>query len=129
MHTIEFGYVFHKRRNVPLIPVGLRTGGKWKEIWAYVDSGSFYTIFDDKIAEILDIKLNECERQFAIVGDGSYIPIYFHKVGMRLGTDEFGMKIGFSPKLNVGFNLIGMDVFDRYRVIFDNRAKKIMFEA
>jgi len=34
------------------------------------------------------------------------------------------MKIGFSPKLGVGFNLLGMNIFDRYRIIFDNRAKK-----
>ncbi len=56
MRSIEFGYVLHRRRDVPIIPVGLRTGGKWKEVWAYVDSGSFYTIFEDKIDEILDIE-------------------------------------------------------------------------
>ena len=47
---------------------------------------------------------------------------------MRIGEDEFGMKIGFSAKLGVGFNLLGMNVFDRYRVFFDNRAKKVVFE-
>ena len=64
----------------------------------------------------------------AVVGDGSFIPIYLHTVGMRIGRDEFGMKIDFSSKLGVGFNLLGMDVFDRYRVIFDNMAKKVIFE-
>ena len=34
----------------------------------------------------------------------------------------------FSSKLGVGFNLLGMDLFDRYRVVFDNIAKKIIFE-
>ena len=63
-----------------------------------------------------------------VVGDGSFIPIYLHIVGMRIGEDEFGMKIGFSSKLGVGFNLLGMNPFDRYRVIFDNRAKKVVFE-
>ncbi len=114
---------------MPIIPVGLRTGGKWKEVWAYVDSGSFYTIFDDKIAEILDIDLTEGEKILAVVGDGSFIPIYLHTVGMRIGRDEFRMKIAFSAKLNVGFNLLGMDVFDRYRVIFNNRTKKVIFET
>jgi len=129
MRSVEFKYAFYRLRSIPLIPVGLRTGGKWMEVWAYADSGSFFTIFDDKIAEILDIKLTDGKKIFAVVGDGSYIPVYLHKVGMRIGTDEFGTKIGFSPKLNVGFNLIGMDIFDRYRVIFDNRAKKIVFES
>lgn len=129
MCSLEFGYALHRRRNIPLIPVGLRTGGKWKEVWAYVDSGSFYTIFDDKVAEISDIELIMGEKLLAVVGDGSFIPIYLHKVGMKIGEDEFGAKIGFSPKLNIGFNLLGMDSFDRYRVTFDNRARKIIFET
>ena len=56
-----------------------------------------------------------------------YSDLFAH-CGMRIGEDEFGMKIGFSSKSGVGFNLLGMNVFDRYRVIFDNRAKKVVFE-
>jgi hypothetical protein len=129
MRSVEFRYALHKRRDVPLIPVSLRTGGTWKEVWAYLDSGSFYSIFDDKVAEILDINLMEGEKVLAVVGDGSFIPIYLHTVGIRIGEDEFGMKIAFSPKLGVGFNLLGMDIFDRYRVTFDNREKKVIFES
>ncbi len=129
MHSVEFSYARHKLRDIPLIPIGLRTGGKWRELWAYVDSGSFYTIFDDKVAEILDLELTDGERVLAVVGDGSFIPIYLHKVGMRIGDDEFSLRIGFSSKLGVGFNLLGMDIFDRYRVIFNNRGRKVILEG
>ena len=129
MRSIEFKYALHKRRDIPLIPVGLRTRGKWMEVWTYIDSGSFYSIFDEKVAEVLDINLETGKRVLAVVGDGSFIPIYLHKVGIRIGEDEFGMNIGFSPKLGVGFNLLGMDIFDRYRVVFDNRAKKVILES
>ena len=129
MRSVEFRYALHRRRDVPLIPVSLRTGGKWKEVWAYVDSGSFYSIFDEKVAEILDINLTAGEKVLAVVGDGSFIPIYLHTVGIRIGDDEFSKKIGFSHKLGVGFNLLGMDIFDRYRVTFDNREKKVIFES
>ena len=129
MRSIEFQYVRHSRRDVPLIPVGMRTKGKWKEVWAYVDSGAFYSIFDDKVAELLDINLPEGEKILTVVGDGSFIPIYLHRVGIRIGGDEFVMKVGFSAKLGVGFNLLGMDIFDRYRVIFDNIAKKVLFKT
>jgi hypothetical protein len=109
--------------------VSLRTGGKWSEVWAYVDSGSFYSLFDDKVAELLGLDLLKGEKVLAVVGDGSFIPVYLHKVGMRIGIDEFALKIGFSSKLGVGFNLLGMDVFDRYRVTFDNRSRKIIFQS
>ena len=64
----------------------------------------------------------------AVVGDGSFIPFYLHQVMIKLGNDEFMVKIGFSPKLGVGFNILGMDLFDRYKVSFDNRIKKVIFE-
>ena len=129
MHSIEFGYARHKRRDIPLIPVSLRTGGKWNEIWSYVDSGSFYSIFDDKIADLLRLNLLAGEKVLAVVGDGSFIPIYLHTVGIRIDIDEFALKIGFFSKLGVGFNILGMDVFDRYKVTFNNREKKIIFES
>jgi hypothetical protein len=129
MRLIEFNYALHRQRDVPIVPVGLRTSGKWKEVWAYIDSGSFYSIFDDKVAEMLEIKLTAGEKVLAVVGDGSFIPIYLHRVGIRIEDDEFDMRIGFSPKLGVGFNLLGMDIFDRYRVTFDNRTKKVIFES
>jgi predicted aspartyl protease len=129
MRSVEFSYARHRQRDIPLVPVSLRTGGKWNELWAYVDSGSFYTLFDDKVADLLGLDLLRGDKVLAVVGDGSFIPVYLHKVGMRIGRDEFSIKIGFSSKLGVGFNLLGMDVFDRYRVIFDNRLGKIIFQS
>ncbi len=89
MRSLKFGYVLHGRRNIPLIPLSLRTGGKWMEFWAYVDSGAFYTIFDDKISEILDIDLIKGRKVFGVVGDGGHIPIYLHKIGVKIENDEF----------------------------------------
>ena len=93
-----------------------------------MDSGASYSIFDDKVAELLGIELEDGKRMLAVVGDGSFIPLYLHKVRMKLEEDEFEMEIGFSAKLGVGFNLLGMDLFNRYKVTFDNAAKKVVFE-
>jgi predicted aspartyl protease len=129
MRSIGFDYARHRQGDIPLVPVSLRSGGKWSEVWAYVDSGCFYIVFDDKVADLLELKLLEGEKVLAVVGDGSFIPVYLHKVGMRIGVDEFAVKIGFSSKLGVGFNLLGVDMFDRYRVTFDNRSRKVIFQS
>ena len=128
MYSVEFDYARHRKRAIPLIPISLRSKNSWVEVWAYVDSEAFYSIFDDKVAELLGIKLEEGKRMLAVVGNGSFIPLYLHKVQMKLEEDEFEMEIGFSAKLGVGFNLLGMDLFDRYKVTFDNAAKKVVFE-
>ena len=128
MYSVEFDYARHRRRDVPLVPISLRSKNSWVEVWAYVDSGAFYSIFDDKVAELLGIEIHEGKRMLAVVGDGSFIPFYVHKMRMRLEEDDFEMELGFSAKLGVGFNLLGMDLFDRYKVTFDNGAKKVIFE-
>lgn len=128
MYSVEFDYARHRKRAVPLIPISLRSKNSWVEVWAYVDLGASYSIFDDKVAELLGIELEDGKRMLAVVGDGSFIPLYLHKVRMKLEEDEFEMEIGFSAKLGVGFNLLGMDLFNRYKVTFDNAAKKVVFE-
>jgi len=67
----------------------------------------------EKIAELLALELITGEKILSMAGDGSFIPIYLHKVGILIGEDEFGMKKGFSSKSRVGFNLPGMDIFDQ----------------
>lgn len=128
MYSVEFDYARHRKRDLPIIPIGLRLRNSWVEVWAYVDSGAFYSIFDDKVADLLGIEVQEGKRMLAVVGDGSFIPFYLHKMQMRLEEDEFEMEVGFSAKLGVGFNLLGMDLFDRYKVTFDNALKKVIFE-
>ena len=55
-------------------------------------------------------------------------PFYLHRIGVKLGKDESEMAIVFSAKLGVGFNLLGMNLFDRYRVTFDNKLKRVILE-
>ena len=128
MYSIAFDYARHRLRDIPLIPVSLKGRQGWVEIWAYLDSGAFYSLFDDKVADLLGIELTRGRRMLAVVGDGSFIPLYLHRIEVKLAKDEFEMAIGFSAKLGVGFNLLGMDLFDRYRVTFDNKSKRVTLE-
>jgi len=32
MRSIEFSYARHRQRDIPLVPVSLRTSGKWSEV-------------------------------------------------------------------------------------------------
>ncbi len=86
-----------------------------------------HSIFDAGTAEVLGLELRTGRQQFAVVGDGGTIPFYLHPVAIQLGPDQFRMEIGFSDRLGVGFNLMGLDVFSRYRVSFDGRGKSVSF--
>lgn len=128
MYSIEFEYSIYKGLRVPLIPVGIKGKDDWHEIWAFVDSGATYSVFEAKVAEMLGIDFRRGKRLMVIVGDGSYIPVYFHKIRLKIGDIEFVTDLGFSEKLGVGFNLLGRkDVFERFKVCFSDKENLITF--
>jgi len=128
MYSIEFEYLTHAGQKVPIIPIGIKKKGKWYELWAFVDTGATYSIFEAKEAERLEVDIYKGRKMMVIVGDGSFIPVYFHKVIMKIGEVEFKAEVGFSERLGVGFNLLGRkDVFEIFKVCFDDRKKIVSF--
>ena len=62
------------------------------------------------------------------VGDGSLIPVYFHILPVKISHVLFKATIGFSPRLGVGFNLLGRkNVFKRFDVTFSDSRRTVIF--
>jgi hypothetical protein len=100
----------------------------WFTLDAYVDSGAFYSIFSIQDAELLGIDYQKGKQGFATVGDGSLIPAFFHNLPVKINDVSFKAIIGFSPRLGIGFNLLGRkDIFERFIVIFDDVKKIVTF--
>lgn len=122
--SIKFSYKTHKGIACPIIPVeisGIR-------IDAYVDTGAFFSIFSTKEAEAMGINYQQGKAASAIVGDGNLIPVFYHTLPIKIGNLSFPATIGFSPRLGIGFNLLGRkDIFERFVVIFDDLKKTITF--
>jgi len=128
MYSVEFEYSTYKGLKVPLIPVEFKGKDRWYELWAFVDSGATYTILEAKEAELLGIDILTGKKMMIVVGDGSFIPVYFHKVAMKIGDIEFESEVGFSERLGVGFNLLGRnDIFEIFKVCFSDKEKRVSF--
>lgn len=130
MRTVTFPYSLYRGNIGPIIPLQARgEDGEWKTIWAYVDSGAFFSIFSNDEAALLGITdPTKGTHTHVVVGDGGKIPVYVFQVSTRIGEVELSAHIGFSPHLGVGFNLLGrQDIFSRFRVCFDDTAKEITF--
>ena len=68
------------------------------------------------------------ELRLSMVGNGAYIPIYIHKVPIKIGTIWTKTTIGFSPELGASINLLGQkDIFNRFKVTFDTKGKCVIF--
>lgn len=124
MSLIEFPYSFHKGYLIPIIPLVI-SGHK---LWAYVDSGATFSIFDAREAERLDVNFRDGKSKMIVVGDGSFIPTYFHNLPIQIGDVKIKIPIGFSERLGVGFNLLGRKgLFDHFKICFSDKERKISF--
>ena len=91
---------------------------------AYVDSGSFYAIFEAKVAKRLGIHMEAGQHTQVTTGTGQEIRIYLHHVGLRIGEEHFTAIVAFSDELGIGFQLQGRhSIFDRLRFCFNDRDR------
>lgn len=125
MSLIKFPYTFHKGYLLPIIPVTVLG----HRVWVFVDSGATFTILSVDEAHRIGIEWEKGNRIMIVVGDGSFIPAYFHDLPMKIGDREITAPVGFSERLGVGFNLLGRKgIFDRFQVCFNDHAKRVTFQ-
>jgi predicted aspartyl protease len=110
---------------MPIIPASIN-GHK---LWVFVDSGAAFSILTVDEAERIGIDWQSGRRQMIVVGDGSYIPTFFHDLALQIGTSQITAPIGFSERLGVGFNLLGRTgVFDQFEICFNDHTRKVTFQ-
>jgi len=130
MSLVAFPYKVYKGTPCPIVPVEISGPTHWIRTEAYVDSGAFYSIFSHHEANAMGINLVKGKQIFATVGDGGAIPVFLHKLKIRFGKLEFPALVGFSPRLGVGFNLLGRyDFFSRFDVTFSDCTRFVFFSA
>jgi predicted aspartyl protease len=101
-------------------------GGIWYDVLAYVDSGAGYSVFHADYAKALGMDLKSGKKINLVVGDGSKIEAFVHKIPVRFAGREFTAEISFSPSLGIGTNILGMrSFFDRFRICFDNKRQRV----
>lgn len=126
---MKFPYVQFQKKFSPIMPIKLRHKNKeWTEFKAYVDSGASYSIFRSEIIDILGIELEKGKKIHVIVGDGSLIPVYLHKIAVQVAEETFSATIGFSRRLGIGLNIIGRkDIFEKFKICFNEKEKIVEF--
>jgi hypothetical protein len=113
----------------PIIDVCVKSPHKTVQTEAFVDTGASTSVFHTAIAEKLGIDYTKGTRGFTMVGDGSYIPIFHHKLPIRIGKIWVKTTIAFSPQLGADINLLGQkDIFDYFDITFSKHRRVISFK-
>jgi len=128
VRPIRFSYTIYKGRWAPIVPVQFRGPRGWIPIWTYVDSGASLSILGAASAERLGLRMTQGNLMNIVVGDGSLIPVYVHRLPVRIGPVECTAHVGLSLRLGVGFDLLGrQDVFIRFDVTFSDATRTLTF--
>lgn len=129
MRAITFQYAFYKGRFAPIIPAEFLGPQGWVRIWTYVDSGASFTILGSASAERIGLKWDKGQPTNIVVGDGGLMPVFTHRIPVRIGKVQIPAHVGFSPRLGVGFNLLGrQDIFTHFDVTFSDSRRLVSFK-
>ena len=128
MRFVSFPYKTYRGTPCPIITFGLKGPRDWIQTEAYVDSGAFLSILSVNEAAGLGLDYRKGKETLVTVGDGSLIPVYVHRLPIHIGSVELTARIGFSPRLGIGFNLLGrQDIFTRFDVTFSDSRQRVLF--
>lgn len=126
--VFHFPYKKYFNDAYPIIKIYLKSRFKIIETEAYVDSGASTSIFMPEVASLLGINYTKGKRCLTMVGDGDSIPMYIHKVPIRIGDVWIKTTVGFSDRLGASINLLGQkDIFDRFDVTFSKHKGRVSF--
>jgi len=90
---------------------------------AFVDSGSPWCLFHASLCRPLGMELEGGVRDdLGGIIQGPKVPMYFHRVKVVVGLEQFETMAGFSWGLTVGGILGRRGFFDNFNVSFDSSA-------
>jgi hypothetical protein len=130
-------YVFPYRREYstlvgeiyrPTVIVFLQAKNKrWVGFTLYADSGADVTLLPKSACEGLGYDLEAGELGHVGGITRGRIKVYVHEISMRLGEEILRVKIAFAQTENVPPLLGRTDVFDHFKVCYDNKQKETIF--
>lgn len=130
--------VFHYKREPARIPghfvyrpvaeVYLKAiSGKWIEFNPYIDSGADVTLIPLSLGKLLGLEIdkNKIEEIGGIKGN---VPVIYTKAALRIGDKEILTQIAWALIEEVPPLLGRTDIFDNFKVTFDQTNGIIIFE-
>jgi len=102
--------------------------GRWRGFSAYADSGADITLFPrSACVEGLGYDLKAGKAGYVGGITPGRIRVYVHVLNARLGEEEFKARVAFAKRENVPPLLGRTDVFDHFKVCYDNKRLETTF--
>lgn len=112
----------------PVADVHLKSlSGSWVEFHPYIDSGADVTLIPLSLGKLLGFEVRDKKIQ-QMGGIRGSLPVIYIKNQIRIGHEEFPATIAWSLIENVPTLLGRAEVFDIFKVTFEQYAGNIVFD-
>ena len=118
-----FGEIFR-----PVVKFEVFTKIGWIPVVGYLDSGADITLLPLSFTRALGIKVEEEDvKEIRGIGD-SVVSVVIKKVDIKIGKKVFKANVGVALIEDVPYILGRKDVFNKYKIIFEEYNKIILME-
>lgn len=94
----------------------------------YIDSGADITLLPHSVGKLIGLEEQSGERPDKIYGVGdSSVEVFIRRVSMKIGKKQFSARVAWSTAEDVPLLLGRLDVFRRFRIVFDERRGNSTF--
>ncbi|MEK7534745.1 MAG: hypothetical protein AAB600_05475 [Patescibacteria group bacterium] len=112
----------------PVAEVYLKTlSNSWIKFYPYIDSGADITLIPLSLGKLLGFKIDESKVQ-QIGGIRGSVPVIFTQAFLKIGNEEFPTNLAWALIEDVPPLLGRTDVFDIFKVTFEQYKEVIIFE-
>ncbi|MBI2675584.1 MAG: hypothetical protein HYX24_03940 [Candidatus Aenigmarchaeota archaeon] len=132
--AIEFRYKEEKSRltgNIfrPIADIELKSKtGEWIECHPYIDSGADISLIPISLGKLLGFEVSrEKIQELRGIGEG-VVPVIIVTVPVKIGSHEISARIACALIEEVVPLLGRLDLFDKFRIVFEENDRKIIFD-
>lgn len=112
----------------PVADIYLQTEkDSWVEFNPYIDSGADITMIPLSLGKLLGFEVDESEIQ-QIGGISGSVPVIYKKATMKIGAKDFSVRIAWALVEDVPPLLGRTDIFDAFKVTFEQYKGVIVFD-
>ena len=113
----------------PVIEVLLENNGEYVKIPMYIDSGADISMIPYRFGKAIGFKQEKEDIISEIQGiSGATVSYIVKRVNIKLNNKNLSVRIAWAMLEEVPILMGRMDIFDKFRIIFDEKAGLIDFE-
>ena len=102
--------------------------GEWIEIRMYIDSGADITLIPLSFGRLLGLELRKEDIKHLRGVGGGDVPVIITKIDIMMDDVEFPIDVAWALEEDVPPLLGRTDVFDRFKIMFNQGSRIIIFE-